>query len=195
MKLAEEDRMATVVTEPPVTAAPVPRWVNVVAHVVPLTTLPSGLYRLAIGLGVPVGFSGELAEVYRAPGWFITPYVVGLSLLSEGLALLTLGLVKPWGEVVPRWVPGLGGRAIPTAVAAATAGLGAVAVTWIMFTSVLRWGIFAGSDPDVPHGIARLVMDASYAPLLAWGPLLAIVTVAYVVRRRGQPAARTRPVS
>jgi hypothetical protein len=181
-----------VATDRSTTAAPVPRWVNVVAHVVPLTTLPSGLYRLALGLGVPVGFSGELAEVYRAPGWVITPYVIGLSLLSEGLALLTLGLVKPWGEVVPRRVPVLGGRVIPTALAAGTAALGAVAVTWVMLTSVLRWGIFTSSDPDVPHGLARLVMNVSYAPLLAWGPLLAVVTVAYVVRRRGGPAPTGR---
>ena len=82
MKLIENNPVAT---DRSTTAAPVPHWVNVVAHVVPLTTLPSGLYRLALGLGVPVGFSGELAEVYRAPGWVITPYVIGLSLLSEGL--------------------------------------------------------------------------------------------------------------
>jgi hypothetical protein len=188
--------MATATAHPPVTAAPVPRWVNVVAHAVPLTVLPSGLWRLALGFGVPMGFTGELAEVYRAPGWFLTPYVVGLSLLSEGLALLTLGLVKPWGEVVPRWIPVLGGRAIPTLAAAVTAGLGAVAVTSIMLTSVVRWGIFSNSDPDLPRGFARQVMIVSYAPLLAWGPLLAVVTVSYAVRRRRrQPAARTSPVS
>jgi hypothetical protein len=187
---------ATATAHPARTAAPVPRWVNVVAHAVPLTVLPSGLYRLALGLGVPMGFSGELAEVYRAPGWFITPYVIGLSLLSEGLALLTLGLVRPWGEVVPGWIPVVGGRAIPAPAAVLAAGLGAVAVTSIMLTSVLGWGIFSNSDQDLPHGLAKAVMVACYAPLLAWGPLLAVVTVAYAVRRRrGQPAARTSPVS
>lgn len=39
-------------------------------------------------------------------------------------------------------------------------------------------------DPDAPHGLAGLVMAACYAPLLAWGPMLGIVTVAYYVRRR-----------
>ncbi|MCF2434810.1 hypothetical protein LV779_08895 [Streptomyces thinghirensis] len=33
--------------------------------------------------------------------------------MSEALALLTLGLVRPWGEVVPRRVPLLGGRPVP----------------------------------------------------------------------------------
>jgi hypothetical protein len=182
--------MATATAHPPVTVAPVPRWVNAVAHVVPLVTLPSGLWRLALGVGVPVGFSGDLAEVYRAPGWDITPYVIALSLGSEALALLTLGLVRPWGEVVPRWIPLVGGRPIPTLAAVVPAGLGAAAVTWIMMSAALRWGVFANGDPDAPHGIAGLVMLASYAPLLAWGPLLAVVTVAYAVRRRAAVAVR-----
>ncbi len=33
------------------------------------------------------------------------------------------------------------------------------------------------------------VVVVTYAPLLAWGPLLAALTVAYVRRRRGGPTA------
>ena len=112
------------------TAAPVPRWVNRIAHLVPLVIVPSGLWRLALGFGVPVGFTGPMADRYGAPGW-ITPYVIALSLLSEGLALLTLGLVQPWGEVVPRWIPFLGGRRIPTMAAVVPAALGATALMWL----------------------------------------------------------------
>ena len=45
-------------------------------------------------------------------------------MLTDALALLTLGLVRPWGEIVPVWVPRLGGRRIPPAavVVPATAG-------------------------------------------------------------------------
>ena len=190
--------MAATVTSPrPATGAThVPPWVNLAAHVVPWTTVPSGLWRIALGLGVPVGFSGQLADLYRAPGW-ITPYVIALSLLAEGLALLTLGLVRPWGEVVPRWIPVLGGRPIPTAAVVVPAGLGAVAVTWITISSALLWETPANNgDPDAPQGIARVVMAVCYAPLLAWGPLLGLVTVAYALRRRrAQRSARTRPVS
>lgn len=188
---------ATVTARRPVTGTTdVPPWVNLLAHVVPWITVPSGLWRIALGLGVPVGFSGQLADLYRAPGW-ITPYVIALSLLTEGLALLTLGLVRPWGEVVPRWIPVLGGRAIPTAAAVVPASLGAVAVTWITVSSAFLWDTPANNgDPDAPQGIARAVMTACYAPLLAWGPLLAVVTVAYALRRRrAQRSARTRPVS
>ena len=31
-----------------------------------------------------------------------------MTLASEALAYLTVGLVAPWGEVWPRWLPGLG---------------------------------------------------------------------------------------
>ncbi|MFC6934496.1 hypothetical protein ACFQHO_31910 [Actinomadura yumaensis] len=86
-----------------------PPWANRVAHLVPFTVLPSGVWRIALGLGVPVGFHGELADLYHAPDWRLTPYVFALSLLAEGCALLTLGLVRPWGEVFPRWLPFVGG--------------------------------------------------------------------------------------
>jgi hypothetical protein len=182
--------MAIASLSPPSTAAPVPRWVDRVAHVVPWTTLPSGLWRIALGLGVPVGFTGDLAETYHAPGW-ITAYAVVLTLVAESLALLTLGLVKPWGEVVPGWIPFLGGRPIPTLAAAVPAALGSVAVTWITIATAFLWSTPANNgDPDAPHGVAGLVMTACYAPLLAWGPLLAVVTVGYVVRRRGAAVGR-----
>lgn len=161
----------------------VPRWADLAAHAAPLTTLPSGLWRLAVAVGIPVGFSGELAELY-SPGWLST-YIVGVSLLAEGLALLTLGLVRPWGERVPNWVPGIGGRDIPTPAAAVPALIGAALVTTVTLAGVLMW--FSpenNGDPDAPHGFAGFVMAACYAPLLAWGPLLGAVTVAYCLRRR-----------
>jgi hypothetical protein len=165
----------------------VPAWADIAAHIVPWTTVPSGVWRLALGVGIPVGFSGELAELYAAPGW-ITPYVIVLSLLAEGLAYLTLGLVKPWGERVPYWVPRLGGRRIPTLAAVIPAGLGAAAITLINWTSALYWfGPENNGDPEAPHGLAGFLMTAAYAPLLLWGPLLGAVTVAYYLRRRRDP--------
>lgn len=165
----------------------VPRWANVVAHVVPLTTVPSGLWRLALGVGIPVGYSGELAVLYGAPGW-ITPYVIALSLLAEACALLTLGLVRPWGEQVPRWIPYVGGQKIPAAAAVVVAGAGAATVTFINWSSALMWfGPENNGDPEAPHGFAGFVMGAAYAPMLAWGPLLGAVTVAYAIRRRRRP--------
>lgn len=168
------------------TSSGVPRWAHLAAHIVPLTTLPSGLWRLALGVGIPVGFSGELADVYGAPGW-ITPYVILLSVAAEGLALLTIGLVRPWGERVPVWMPGIGGKRIPTMAAVIPAAIGAVVITFINWSSALMWfGPENNGDPEAPHGFAGFIMAVCYAPLLAWGPLLAAVTVAYYRRRRRQ---------
>jgi hypothetical protein len=170
---------------PAATSPPVPRWTRWAAHTVPLTVLPSGLWRIALGFGVPVGFSGDLAVLYHAPGW-ITLYVILLSLIVEGLALLTLGLVQPWGEVVPRWIPRLGGRRVPTMAAVISAALGAIAVTIvsIMIVRELIDPDTSSYDPsEAPQGLAAWVMGLCYAPMVAWGPLLAAVTIAYYRRR------------
>jgi integral membrane sensor domain MASE1 len=160
-----------------------------------LTTLPSGLWRFALGIGIPVGFSGELADLYGAPGW-ITPYVIVLSLLAEGAALLTLGLVRPWGERVPPHWPLIGGRDVPVMAAVIPAATGAVILTFINWTSALMWfGPENNGDPDAPHGFAGFVMAAAYAPMLAWGPLLAAVTTAYLRRRRDEPSRAGRALT
>jgi hypothetical protein len=57
------------------------------------------------------------------------PYILSLTLASEALALLTFGLVRPWGAVVPAWIPFLGGRRVPAMAAVIAASLGAFTVT------------------------------------------------------------------
>ena len=97
-----------------------------VAHLIPLTTLPSGLCasasrRTLLGMldhGRPV----------HVTGWE-SVYLVCLSLTVEGLALLAFGLVTPWGERVPAWIPRLRGRRIPPRLVVTVAGTGAVLVT------------------------------------------------------------------
>ncbi len=55
---------------------------------------------------------------------------MSLSLVGEAVALVSLGLVRPWGERVPRWILVLGGRRVaPHATFAATTGAMLVAVT------------------------------------------------------------------
>lgn len=75
----------------------VPRWAVLAAHAVPLVTLPSGLWRLALVAGLPVTQDADLGAM--SPGESV--YVVSLSVVSELLAFLTLGLVRSWGEVFP----------------------------------------------------------------------------------------------
>jgi hypothetical protein len=159
----------------------VPRWAHVAAHTAALITLPSGLWRIALVAGVP------LTSITHIPAGEKV-YIVGLSLVAEGAALLTLGLVRPWGEAVPAWVPLLGGRRVPPMAAVVPAAAGAAALTAI-------WGYaFAGFVHHDPLGtpVQTAVLVACYAPLLAWGPLLGAVTFAYA-RRRGLTAFRVGP--
>ena len=91
-------------TSAPLTAAPthhrdgrpVPRWATTAAHLVALCALPSGRWRIPLALGFSMGMlegGGAEAHVHR----WESLYVIGLSVVLESLALLTLGLVAPWG--------------------------------------------------------------------------------------------------
>ncbi|MEV7023568.1 hypothetical protein [Kitasatospora sp. NPDC093558] len=162
---------------------PAPRWARLAAKAAVLTTVPSGLWRIVFGFGVPVGFSGATAAAYDAhqPGWG-TVYCVVLSLLTEALAFLTLGLVRPWGLVVPRWIPLLGGRRVRPLAAIVPALLGAA-----ILTNVCTAALFGGwarnlAEPDSPHGFAAVMMTLAYLPLVAWGPLLGVVALDYARR-------------
>jgi hypothetical protein len=153
-----------------------PRWAVAAAHTVPLLTLPSGLWRLALAAGFDVGIRPvPPIAVADAVGF------VGLSVLCEGLALLTLGLVRPWGERVPRWLPLLGGRRVAPFAAIVPAALGSVALALI-------WGYAFRAFPDI-EGLRfagpawHVLVVACYLPLLLWAPLLAAVTWAYYLRR------------
>jgi hypothetical protein len=159
------------------TTLAVPTWAIRCAHLVSLVVLPSGLWRLAVAAGFDLGM-GE-ADTAGLPGWQ-SLYIASVSIVTEALALLTLGLVRPWGERVPRWFPLIGGRWIPPRPVAAVAFLGAIALQFI-------W-TFAFRNPDMP-GLTftsttwEVVFYACYTPLLLWAPLLAAVTVAYYRRR------------
>ncbi|MEW2412245.1 hypothetical protein AB0953_00720 [Streptomyces sp. NPDC046866] len=154
-----------------------------VARAAALTLVPSGLWRVAIAFGAPSGFKpGNPLHVDHFPGP-TSLYLVGLSLFAECLGLLSLGLVQRWGEVLPQWVPWLGGRSVPPLAAVIPASLGALAVTAITFAGAWTWDAEM-SAADAPTGVAAWVMSFCYAPLVLWGPLLAVLTVAYGRRRR-----------
>jgi hypothetical protein len=149
------------------------------------TAVPTGLWRIAIALGWDSGFTDEVLAPGNFPGAG-SFYLFTLSLLAEAVALLTLGLVRRWGEVLPEWVPWLGGRTIPTAAAMVPALVGASVVTLVTVFGALDWNAVENMGaPGTPEGLKYWVMTACYVPLLAWGPLLFVVTVAYGRRRRG----------
>lgn len=159
----------------------VPRWAAVAAHAVPFVVLPSGLWRLGLAFGLPVAADSP----YSDPGPGLFSYMVGLTLLSEALALLTLGLVRGWGEVFPRWLPLLGGRPVATGAATGAALAGAAGLL-----AAGGWSTYAmtmGMGDGLAFSVAQETLFLGcYLPLAAWPVLLAAVAVAYHRRRAGR---------
>ncbi|EME97551.1 hypothetical protein J7W19_09610 [Streptomyces mobaraensis NBRC 13819 = DSM 40847] len=173
-------------------APPASRRAVRAARAAALCVLPSSLWRVALAVGVPVGYDADvLRDRLQVPGWG-TPTLLGLSLLAEVVALLTVGLTRLWGERVPRWVPVFGGRAVRPAVVAAVAGTGAALLT-LVFTVLPAAQLLMGMAGEAdPRGPWLLLMRLCYAPLLAWGPLTATVVVAYHRRHRTRVGPRVR---
>lgn len=177
-EVTDESRHLAVLSTPPPS-----RLIRWTAHAVPLIALPSSLWRLAMTVGVPVGYSDAvLRDDYGLPGsgYLVLPLI---TLFQELAALLTLGLVSNWGLVAPRWLPFIGGRPVRTWAAVAPAALGAVILTVVTISQYLVWDEVDSGSLDATH---RALMGWCYAPLLLWGPLLGVVTVSYYLRRRRQ---------
>ena len=101
--------------------------------------------------------------------------------------MLTFGLVERWGEVFPRWIPILGCRQVPLALAVVPASIVAVLVTnaGLMFWRTTLTGGFPLGDMLITLGDSW----AALAPELLWplwGAALGGATLAYYLRRRGE---------
>jgi hypothetical protein len=156
-----------------------PRWAVVAAHLVPALVLPSSLWRIPVALGFPMGLTQDGASVAVPAGEAAS--IVGLSIVSEAVALLTLGLVQPWGERVPVWIPLAGGHRVPPAAAIAPATAGAAALLFIWGFAVRNYLVLDAFT--FSHAGWEVLMAACYLPLLLWAPLLGAVTYAYYRRR------------
>ncbi|MCX5202943.1 hypothetical protein OG897_15980 [Streptomyces sp. NBC_00237] len=179
--------MTTTAPAPPAPCAPPPsRWAVRAAHVAAWSTIPSGVWRIALVLGVPVGVMEREEFLAAFPGdsaLLALAYVLFIGAVAETASYLTLGLVRPWGEVFPRWIPRLGGRPVNHRRAVLAASLGALVVTflwWVLFFG----GLLTAPRPDPRISLGEAVFLAAYAPLLLWGPLLAAVTWSYHRRHR-----------
>ena len=158
--------------------APPPRWAVWCAHLTTLVVLPSALWRLALVAGFPAGYTAAgfvPFETFTAKVWMLL-----LSGLSELIAILTVGLTRPWGDVVPRWIPLIGGRVVRP-VAVLTVALAGAAVLTLLWHNVPMWW-------SVPHDdmtdTGNLVVGILYQPLVLWGPLTAAVALSHYRRHR-----------
>lgn len=130
-----------------------------------------------------LGPSREVLD--SSPATMATGLLLGAAMLVGGV--LTLGLILPWGERFPRWVPRIGGRPVPVALAVVPAMLVAV-----LFTV---GGIGITGLGAAATGVGAPAFDtlelALVMPFWLWGPLLAVATWGYALHR-AQP--RPAPV-
>ncbi len=168
---------------------------RIAAYAVPLTVLPSSVWRIAVctfHLPIARGHLSADGASSGLPGVPLEIYVILLSVVSELVAFTAVGLVSRWGEVFPRWVVPLRGRRVPVLLAVVPAALGATFLTvlWTWTAVTMSLGLRVDGSrltADAPVSLddwEGLVAVAAYAPLLLWGPLLAVVTVSYWRRRR-----------
>lgn len=169
----------------------IPQWVIIAAWLVPLCVLPSATWRLTHLFGVIVNGPGPCDSGTLTGALYISALSIG----SVSAALMTLGLVQPWGEIFPRWLPFVGGRPVPFRGVTAIALLGAATLCFLallptmnaMFDWYARPSLPPGCTP--PTGSFATMLAWIYAPLLAWPPLLCLVALDYY--RRGVGRATT----
>ena len=164
----------------PAAAARWGRWAVGVAVAVPIGY---ALTRWAWALNIPLGISraGLRQEAADSPGIWLAGAM--LATMAAGGALLTIGLVRPWGETYPRWIPYLRGKRVRprTAIIPATTVALLVTSAGLMY---LRW--LAIGRIELAADTWGLFVPEFFWPL--WGVALGLSTLAYHLRRRGRCA-------
>ena len=150
-------------------------WGVAVAVAAPLAYATT---RLAWVAGIPLGISPSLLRLVRTE---LMGNAAGLASVAIGGAMLTLGLVRPWGEVFPRWIPLLRGRRVPLSLAIVPASFVAL-LTFAAGPGIARTVLRDG----LPEGDWSAWLPALLWPF--WGIGLGAATLAYYYRRRGRCA-------
>jgi hypothetical protein len=133
--------------------------------------------RYAWLVGIPLGVSDAmLRDLHDSGGVWAG---AGLATAATGGAILTLGLVQRWGEVFPRWMPGLAGKRVPIKLAVIPASY----VAAILMPA----GVGLLTDPAImseDDQFSRwLIVPHALWPV--WSVALGVATYAYYLRRRG----------
>ncbi|MFF5078535.1 hypothetical protein ACFY36_15905 [Actinoplanes sp. NPDC000266] len=126
----------------------------------------------------------ERFEQWHADGG--TTYLWTLNALALLPAILALALIRPWGLVFPRWVPGLAGRRVPRPLLLVPGYALVVALSaylmWAAVLAVAQW--------NAPEAIFSPWTGVYGIPQFAvWIGALAVATRSY--DRRTRPLAVT----
>ena len=148
------------------------RWGRIATYAAAASVLPYTLLRATWLTPWPLWAPGEMTSEMRVLG-------LALGLAAVGGGVLTVGLVRPWGEVWPRWVPVVRGRPVPWRVPVVAGGVVAAALL-ASSPALLDMGVRAALDGDLQWAATLVVL-----PTLPWGLALAAAVLAYAYRRRG----------
>lgn len=130
--------------------------------------MPYALVRFSWLLPTPIGMSAT--ELDAEPG--IRMMGLGLGTIAFCSGLVTLGLIRPWGEIWPRWVPLLAGRPVPVLAAVIPGTIASLLLLvgspglFTMLSSADQWWIML------------------FLPFPVWGTAVGLATAAYYFRRR-----------
>ncbi|MFF4992011.1 hypothetical protein ACFY19_32870 [Streptosporangium saharense] len=179
--------------------APAPRRVRALAYVGAAAFLPYAVMKTIWVLGGTfAGITGEdMVAMHERNGaselwltldrWGIDP----TALLATLGVFLILGLVRPWGQVFPRWTLTLSGRRVPRWLPLTPAMIGAgtlapYGVAGVVYAALGTAGAIPISRGDFPTvGDALLVTWFGLGAFAMYGLALALATWSYW--RRTQP--------
>ncbi|WP_379346678.1 hypothetical protein [Paenibacillus sp. GCM10027629] len=151
------------------------RWGRWITYVAILAPAYYDITRIAWLLGIPLGVTKEFYQSLQDSGAVWAG--AGLALVSISGAMLIHGLIKPWGEVFPRWIPFMVGKRVPPALAIVPAGF-----VSILFT-------VTGTGAVLDFSFSNLQNWGASTPLLLfpiWGIALGVATIFYYYRRQGR---------
>ncbi|MGH3352687.1 MAG: hypothetical protein ACRDPS_18615 [Nocardioides sp.] len=121
---------------------------------------------------------------FTAPGIDLEVRLAGLGLAVAAVfgAVLTWGLIRPWGERFPRWMIGLAGRRVPIDLAV----LPALAVAGLVLAAsrAIAVGAFAAGSDGWREQLEAPLIAVPQLLWPLWGVALALAALAYQRRRR-----------
>lgn len=151
------------------------RWRVPVTYAAALLALPYPIVRISWALGIPLGVPPSMLD---ANDLALRLGETGLGLLAVGGAVLTIGLVRPWGERFPRWVPFAGGRRVPVWFAVVPA-IAAALMIGQAGLRVTAWAL-ANADPITATNWGSGGPGLLFVP---WAVAMALAAYAYYRHR------------
>lgn len=151
------------------------RIATLIAVVCPLVYATT---RFAWALGIPLGLSTKFLQQIQP----IVTNGLGLAIAATVGAILTIGLVRPWGEVFPRWLPILSGRRVPIGLAVNCAIIvsALVASAGASFLKQIATGEISDAPAGAIHEIGAWLPETLWIP---WAAALATAALCFRIRR------------